>query len=262
MKIALIQMTIKEGDVRQNIERAIFLINKAASLKVQLVALPELWTTGYALENIFSLATSKENLGVIQVLQNLACKYNIHILGGTIPVKIGESLYNRAHFISKEGTILAAYDKIHLIPLLNEDKYFSAGEKICSFSFNGITCGILICYDLRFPELSRILTVKNRCKILFIPSEWPTARGEHWLILNRARAIENQLFICAINRVGSNEKTDFFGNSLIIDPYGNITEKGTTDKEEIIIGEIEFSMVDEVRGKIPSLMNRREGLYK
>lgn len=262
MKIALIQMSIVEGSIKQNIDKAIALIDRAISLKAKLIILPELWTTGYALKNIYDLAISDENTGVVPLLQNLAKKYNINILGGTIPVKTAKKLYNRAYFISNEGTTLAAYDKIHLIPLLNEDRYFSAGEKICSFVFDGIRCGILICYDLRFPELSRILTVRMGCKILFVPAQWPAIRGEHWSILNRARAIENQLFICAINSVGSNGTIDFFGHSLIIDPYGTVIAEGSSTNEEVITCEIDFSKVDEARKSIPSLKSRREELYK
>ena len=262
MKIALIQMTIVEGNIKQNIDKAIALINRAISLDADLIVLPELWTTGYSLENIYALAISEENIGALSLLQNLARKHNTYILGGTIPAIVGEKLYNRAYFISNEGTILATYDKIHLIPLLNEDRYFSSGGKICTFIFDGIRCGILICYDLRFPELSRILTVKMGCKILFVPSEWPATRGEHWLILNRARAIENQLFICAINRVGSNENIDFFGHSLIVDPNGTVIAEGSSINEEVITCEIDFSEVDNARENIPTLKNRREELYK
>lgn len=262
MKIALIQMEIIDGNVKLNVEKAISLIKKAVSLGAKIVALPELWTTGYDLKNIITLSTSKENLKALLLLQNFARSNDIYIVGGSIATNIGGYLYNRAYLISNNGSIVATYDKLHLIPLFKEDLYFSPGKKLCSYDLSNIKCGILICYDLRFPELARDLTIKKGCNILFIPSEWPSIRGEHWLVLNRARAIENQLYICAINRVGTNENINFFGNSLIIDPYGDIIARGPKNNEEVIVENIEISKVEEARETIPSLKGIRMELYK
>jgi len=182
MKVALIQMIIIDGNIKLNIEKARALIKKAATLNVQAVALPELWTTGYDLKNIKALASSSENLGALSMLVDLARTYNMYIFGGSIATKVDKNLYNRAYVIDTDGEIIATYDKLHLIPLFNEDLYFSQGNKICSIPFFNTKCGIQICYDLRFPEIARLLTIKEGCKILFIHAAWPTARGEHWIV--------------------------------------------------------------------------------
>jgi predicted amidohydrolase len=262
MKTGLIQMPIIEGNVKSNIECGLKLLNRAIAMKLDLIIFPELWTTGYALEDLRTLAVSEEHNKIVPLLQGLALRHKLHILAGTMPYYMNGNLFNRALFISSSGKILATYDKIHLVPMFNEDLYFTAGNHICSFILDGITCGILVCYDLRFPEQARVLTIKRGCKILFIPSEWPASRGEHWLTLNKARAIENQLFICATNRVGTNGKIDFFGHSLIIDPNGTIIAEGPPNEESIVIADIDFHLVEEVRNNIPALKNRRDDVYE
>jgi omega-amidase len=119
---------------------------------------------------------------------------------------------------------------------------------------------VMICYDIRFPELARTLALDG-AKILFVPAEWPHPRLHHWRTLLMARAIENQMFVVSCNRVGTSGSTHFFGHSLIIDPWGEIIAEGA-EHEEIITAALDLTEVDKVRGRIPVFEDRRPELYK
>ena len=142
---------------------------------------------------------------------------------------------------------------------MNEEKHLVAGNHVGQFELEGVQAGMMICYDIRFPELTRKLALGG-AKVLFIPAEWPHPRLHHWRTLLMARAIENQMYIVACNRVGVSEGTEFFGHSIIIDPWGEIIAEGSED-EMIITAELDLGLVDQVRQRIPVFEDRRPQLY-
>jgi predicted amidohydrolase len=142
---------------------------------------------------------------------------------------------------------------------MEEEKFLTSGDQIGSLDIEGIPAGVMICYDIRFPELARTLALAG-AQILFVPAEWPHPRLHHWRTLLMARAIENQMFVVACNRVGISGKTEFFGHSMIIDPWGEIIAEGG-EQEEIISASLQMSDVKQVRNKIPVFDDRRPEIY-
>ena len=141
-----------------------------------------------------------------------------------------------------------------------EDKYFKKGNEIVTFLLDGILCGIIICYDIRFLELTRILALKG-IEILFVVAQWPIERIEHWILLNRVRAIENQIFVVGVNACGMVENMKFGGNSIIVDPWGKVLCQLGKD-EEVLTIDLNLDELKEIREKINIYRDRRPELYK
>ncbi|MBR2563288.1 MAG: carbon-nitrogen family hydrolase [Paenibacillus sp.] len=261
MRVALIQGDIKLGDPEANHEHMKHLLERAVELHpdLKLAVLPELWNTGYALPQIHELA-DPEGQRSREWLSAFAQKHQISIVGGSIAEKREGQIYNTMYAYNEEGIELSRYDKLHLFRLMDEEKYFEPGAEPEMFEIgNGLTAGASICYDIRFPELARTLAL-NGARALIVPAEWPNPRLHHWRTLLTARAIENQMYVIACNRVGKEGDTEFFGHSMIIDPWGEIVAEGG-EGEEIVSGVIRPSLVDEVRGRIPVFEDRRPSIY-
>ena len=259
LKISLAQMDISLGKPSENLAKARSMIISAARQGSDIIVLPELWSTGYDLENAaaYSVPTDK---GIFSEISALAGEHNIHILGSCLSLLESGQFGNTAVFFSPNGEILGEYTKIHLFQLMNEHKYLSPGDHLTVVETSWGKSGLAICYDLRFPELFRAYVLSG-VKIVFLPSEWPHPRLTHWQILLRARAIENQMYVVACNRVGMSKDTRFFGHSCIVDPWGEIVIEAD-ENEKLLTAEIEMGKVDEVRAKIPVLTDRRPGIYK
>jgi predicted amidohydrolase len=160
---------------------------------------------------------------------------------------------------NRNGDIVAEYDKAHLFPLMDEPVYMQPGQSKNIFELDHVECGGVICFDLRFPEWIRA-HVLNGAKIMFIPAEWPKQRVDHWEILLQARAIENQCFVVAANRVGSDPDNEYNGHSMIISPWGEVYLSGE-EGEGIFYADIPLDEVDRVRNTIPIFRARRSELY-
>jgi omega-amidase len=260
MRVALIQMDIVLGDVAANRAKAAQLIIDGLQQGAELFILPEMWTTGYKLDAISSLAEPEDG-PTVSWLRQLARDKGIEIIAGSIPEACGSKVYNTSYAIGKDGEVVAKYRKIHLIGLMDEDRYISPGDaKPLLFPLSFGPAGIIICYDLRFTELPRSLALAGG-RALFVPAEWPSSRGQHWLILNEARAVENQQFVLAVNRVGHDAKNVFFGHSLLISPWGEILAQGSETEEEAVVADVDFAQVDEIRQKMPVFADRRPQYY-
>jgi predicted amidohydrolase len=182
------------------------------------------------------------------------------IVGSTLSALGGEKYGNTLTVFSPQGRMLAEYSKIHLFRLMQEEKYLTAGNQPVCVDLPFGRAGLAICYDLRFPELFRGYALAG-ADLVFLPSEWPRPRLSHWQTLVRARAIENQIFMVAVNRVGRDTANEFFGHSLVVDPWGEILTEGG-EGEELITVEIDPLKVQEARRKIPILQDRRPDVYK
>lgn len=161
--------------------------------------------------------------------------------------------------VNRDGELVGEYDKAHLFRLMDEHLHLSAGEGQNNFELGDIQAAGVICYDIRFPEWLRLHAL-NGAKVIFVSAQWPTARIDHWKTLLQARAIENQSFIIAVNRI-SHKKENFNGQSMVIEPWGEVLWTGS-EEEELAIVDVDFSKVDEVRQKIPVYDDRRPELYK
>ncbi|QPC46134.1 carbon-nitrogen family hydrolase [Mangrovibacillus cuniculi] len=257
MKIALIQADLTFGEPKINKEN-IELKLQSLDKDTEIVVLPELWTTAYDLTRLDEIADEHAKW-YYEVLQEWATTYTITLVGGSTVKKVNDVYTNHLAVASPTDGIIHTYDKAHLFRLMDEHLYLKDGHKESLFTINQTKAATLICYDIRFPEWSR-KAVRNGAEILFIVAEWPLKRLDHWRTLLIARAIENQCFVVACNRAGSDPQNVFAGHSLIIDPWGTIVSEGT-EKEEIIYGTIDSKQVQEVRSMIPIFEDRREDIY-
>jgi omega-amidase len=261
MKIGIIQMDIKLGNPDSNYKKVTTLTEEIMQQKERpgVIVLPELWTTGYAFNQIEHIA-SIEGKESADFLGKLSKHYGVWFVGGSIIASTSRGYVNRAQVINPNGELIAIYDKIHLFGLMNEDNYFVNGEKIDIFNLNGITSSCVICYDIRFCELIRKIAL-SKVELLFVSAEWPHPRLDHWRTLLMARAIENQMYVVACNRVGKSGENIFIGHSMVINPWGKILGELIEEKEGFLIVDIDLSIVEEVRNKIPVFNDRRPEVY-
>lgn len=257
MKIGCIQLNVRFGKVEENFERAEACIREAAAKGAELVVLPEMWNTGYALKQLEEIA-DVDGARTKQFLKSLATELNIHIVGGSVAVKYGDKFYNTMYVVDNTGEFVGEYSKAHLFRLLDEHLYLDAGDEMNNFSLGELDAAGVICYDIRFPEWLRAHALAG-AKVLFIPAQWPSDRIEHWQTILRARAIENQCFVVAVNRTARNVE-NYNGHSMIIEPWGEVLWTGG-ETEEVAVIDVDFSKIEEVRARISVYEDRRPNLY-
>lgn len=258
VKIGCIQLNVGFGKVEENFARAEEKIREAASLGAEIIVLPEMWNTGYALEKLPELA-DVDGERTKAFLHGLSKELGVHIVGGSVSIKKEDKFYNTTYTFNKDGEQVGEYSKAHLFRLMDEHLYLEAGDSMNRFQLGDIEAAGVICYDIRFPEWLRAHALDG-AKVLFVPAQWPTPRIDHWKTLLQARAIENQCFVIAVNRI-ANKVENFNGQSMVIQPWGEVLWVGAED-EEVAIIDVDFSIVDEVRGRIPVYEDRRPGLYE
>jgi omega-amidase len=258
LKISCIQFDITFGNPELNFKRMREKIEVAALEQPDIMVLPELWTTGYDLTRLDEIA-DREGKETLSFLTQMAKEKNVHIVGGSIAKRTNEGVYNTMYIITKEGSLVTEYSKLHLFKLMDEHHYLQAGSGEGMFKLNDINCAGFICYDIRFPEWIRKHT-SGGAEIIFVVAEWPSPRLSHWRSLLISRAIENQCYVVACNRAGKDPKNEFAGHSMIIDPWGEIIAEAT-DAETILSGEISTDKVQSVRKQIPIFLDRRPEFY-
>ncbi|SKC86265.1 carbon-nitrogen family hydrolase [Maledivibacter halophilus] len=259
-RISLIQMDVSFENPSANFRKAEGFIEEAMKDKPDFICLPETWNTGFfPKEELEKLADENGNT-TKKFLSKLSKKHNVNIIGGSVAVKRGDQVYNTSYIFNREGTLVAEYDKIHGFSPSGENEYFKGGENLCVFEIDGVKAGIVICYDLRFLELIRSLALKG-IDILFLPAQWPHPRLNHWKTLSVARAIENQMFVAAVNALGTNGKLEMCGNSMIIDPWGNILVNAE-EEEKIVTSVVDFEIVKDIRNRINVFKDRKPHLYQ
>ena len=255
IRVALIQMDIELGKPEINLHRGIDFIYHAVDLGSDIILLPELFTTGFS-SNLKDLSEDIEGR-TVKALMEICRKENVTITG-SFPEKSGDGIYNSMPVITPDG-VIGIYRKIHLFGGMNEQNYFRPGSDVKVFRTSLGNLGCMICYDIRFPELARKITLLG-ADVILISAEFPHPRLNHWKILLKARAIENQLFVCAVNRVGKDNENSFFGHSMVVSPWGDVIVEGR-EKEEILIADLDLDEVVDARKSLPVLEDRREDVY-
>lgn len=260
LQVCLLQMHVEAGDPDANYERVGLMLEEAVTgaIKPDIVMLPEMWNTGYALDRIGQLA-DKRGERTLAMLSEWCGRHGVNAVAGSVAVLRDGDVRNTAYVLDRSGGLVTDYSKIHLFRLMQEEKHLTAGERPGQVVIEGAQAGLMICYDIRFPELCRTLALGG-AKVLFVPAQWPNPRLHHWRTLLTARAIENQMYVVACNRVGESEGASFFGHSMVIDPWGEIVAEGD-DSEQLLRAEINLGLVDEVRARIPVFEDRRPSLY-
>lgn len=259
MKIALLQMAIQEGRPKLNRQNLLKWLDEADLRGVDVLVLPELWDTGYALSDLADCA-DKEGETAQAFLSHLAKKYEVAVIGGSIARESQGTFFNTSYSFDQNGHLVNQYDKVHLFGLMGEDKHLAAGRLDSHFTLGGIEMSQVICYDIRFPEWLRKQMAKGS-QLLVVPAQWPSSRIMQWKILLQARAIENQAYVVAVNRTGEGLLDTFNGHSLVIDPLGKVVFEADA-QEGVSVVTIDLEAVESVRGQIPVFADRRLDLYQ
>lgn len=262
MKVAIYQMDLLAGQPKENRKRVKEWVEQVTEKEeLDILVLPEMWTTAYTLPDLPTIL-ERDQEDTESFLQQLAEENDVHLVGGSVAVREGKKVYNRSYVINKNGETAYTYDKIHLVPMLDEHLYLTEGESpVRIFELDGRKMGVVICYDLRFPELIRSLALQG-AEVVFVVAEWPIARERHWEVLQQARAIENQLFVVSCNRVGTYDGVQFAGKSMVINPWGEIVEKGSNEQEETLITTLDLNEVVRIRKEVPVFSSRLPHLYE
>lgn len=217
MKLAIAQTNIHFEQQTKNLFVAMEWIEKAAQKHADCILFPEMSFTGFSMHASFLAALAPE---AILEMQNLARYHHIAIGFGYVASNLNGKYENHYMLCDKSGNTILDYTKIHPFSYTHEDAYYCGGKEIITQTLETIPISVLICYDLRFPEVFR-LAAKNAALII-VPANWLKKRSEHFQLLLRARAIENQVYILGINCVGTQEGMQFLGNSCLVNPEGEI----------------------------------------
>lgn len=265
INIALLQMDVDYCNLKNNYEKVNMMFTETMSSypNTDIIVLPEDWSTGFSDEMFHNQEEYVENEDgrSINFLKSLALKYKVWVIGGSIGTLHNDGeMRNTTYIIDRNGRVIGDYSKIHLYSDMDEDFKLKHGNKADIYQIEDAKVGLMICYDIRFPELARIYSIKGS-NVLFVTSEFPLPRTNHWRTLLMARAIENQVFVVACNRVGDGPMGTYIGHSMIIDPWGEIIAEAGED-ECIVYGSIDLSMVDIIRDTIHVFRDRRNGTYK
>lgn len=261
MNIKVFQLKIEPADVTYNEQNIKSWFNKHMQQNTDVVVLPEMWNNGYALSQLDILADTNLNRSY-EFIKKLALQYNVDIVAGSVSNKRNGQVYNTAFTVLKDGTLVNVYDKVHLVPMLNEPAYLAPGEAVPEpyKLSNGVQSTQIICYDLRFPELLRYPAAEG-CEIAFYVAQWPQARLKHWQSLIQARAIENDMYVVGCNACGDNGNTQYAGHSMVVNPNGEILEE-VSGTEKCLTLSLDLDKVRQQRSAIPVFENRRKALYK
>ena len=261
MKFAAAQIACALGDVAANIARMREFCVRAKKEDVELIVFPEASDTGYSMPVIRELAKPWTE-GAVPALRQMAKEFALTVVAG-VSERDGDQVYNTQAFIDPKGEIRASYRKTHLfvLPPNDESSCYAPGDKFVSVTAGGFNFGLSICYDLRFPEVSRALALDHGANVLRVSSAWPLPRVEHLRALAIARAIENQCYLVLANRTGVDAGVTCCGMSAIIDPSGVVLASASGEREELLIADISEEVVRSIRERMPVFEHRRPKLY-
>jgi len=218
---AIIQREIIPNDPAGNLFATLDLLNRCAQQEVDLIVLSELWCTGLLDPTdpaSLELAESMDG-PTIEALQEFSASNSVNLVAGSLAIQEKDKLRNRSLVFNRSGEIVLQYDKIHLFSQMGEDRVFSPGETPSAVEIDGVGIGVMICYDLRFPDLARQLT-RSGCEVIVVPAMWPEVRINQWEILLRGRAVENQVYMIGANGLANQGGMFFPGHSFIVSSTG------------------------------------------
>ena len=258
LTIALAQMDVLTGQPDANLARARDFAAQAQDAGADLLLLPELWFNGYDLERAEERAAPLGEGGFAH-MADLAREFGLHMAGSLLERHDGGAS-NTAVLYAPDGSLLGSYRKIHRFRLMQEHRYLAPGDHatLCPTPWGPV--GLAICYDLRFPELFRVMALAGAVLFL-VPAQWPVRRVEAWLLLARARAVENELIVAACNRVGDDGEATFPGRSLVVDPWGNVLVQGD-DRERLLIARADLREIRKARRYLTVYEDRRPDAYR
>ena len=255
MKVALLQTDIAWEDVEENHRRAERLLAEAAGGGARLAILPEMFSTGFSMD---SQRIAQSPGGPSEsFLREQAKSRNLWILA-SIPEAGEPSPRNVALLVSPQGTV-TRYAKIHPFSFAGEHEHYGAGDRVVTAEVEGVRVTPFVCYDLRFPEGFRAAAADT--DLFAVVANWPDERREHWRVLLRARAIENQAYVAGVNRVGDGGRLHYAGDSAGVSPLGETLAEGD-DRERVLFFESDPAAVRKLRERFPALNDRRPEAYR
>ncbi|XP_072938162.1 omega-amidase NIT2 isoform X3 [Epargyreus clarus] len=267
IKIALVQLSVGP-DKAKNIAAAVNEIHKAKQNGAHLVALPECFNSPYGTKYFEEYAEEVPAGDTSRALSRAAAEAGVCVVGGTVPERCGERLYNTCTVWDGSGKLLAQHRKMHLFDIdipnkitFKESEVLSAGNQLTMFEFEGFKVGLGICYDLRFPEMAHLMAQKG-CSLLIYPGAFNMTTGpKHWELLARARATDQQLWVALVSPARDvSAGYVAWGHSALVDPWGAVVHQ-LDEKPGTLYGDIELSTVEEVRSQIPIRRQRRTDIY-
>ena len=262
MRISMLQMNIKLNSPRENFAHAEELVRKAALQHPDVITLPETWTTGFAPEGNIGDFADQDCAQVRETFSALAKELHVNIIAGSVVNRKPDGhLYNTACVFDREGKMIAQYDKVHLYSPAGEDKTFRAGNSPCNFTLDGVPCSLVICYDIRFPELFRAMAVRG-AKLIFLPAQFNMKTGPaHWDMSLRMRAVDNEVFVAGASAARYDGFSyECWGHSAVADPFGELIAQ-CDEKEQILYADINLDRVEEVRASLPTFNCLRRDVY-
>ena len=269
MRVAAVQMS-SIPEFRANLACADALVRRAAADGAELVLLPEKWT---CLGTAADLAAGAQRLDgpAVTWARETAAELGIDLVAGSLAEEVpgADRNANTCVHVGPDGEVRATYRKVHMFDVTVDGTRYEESaseapgdELVVSAAANGVGLGLTICYDLRFPELHRILALRG-ARILLVPSAftWATTL-QHWEVLLRARAIEDQCFVIAANQHSEHVPgMRSGGHSMIVDPWGVVLARAGADADAVVLGDLDLDLVDAVRSSLPSLAHRRPSAY-
>ncbi len=265
-KIALCQMATFM-DKEDNKAKAKKLVDQAAANGAQVVVLPEMWNTPYSNNYFRPFAEPQDGL-TVKFLSDLAKDNDIYLIGGSISELDDDKVYNTSYSFDRQGNIIGKHRKVHLFDIdveggirFMESDTLTAGDETTVIDTEYGKIGVAICYDVRFPELSRNMALAG-AKMIVLPAAFNMTTGPaHWDLTMRARALDNQVYFAACSPARDEDGVYVaYGNSCIASPWGEFIAHAE-DKETIIYGDIDFDYVDSIRQQLPLLKHRKKDLY-
>lgn len=267
-KVAVCQMRVTESK-EENLLRAREMIARAAASGARLVVLPEMFTCPYVAKLFPSYAESYPQGPSLQMLSQVAREEGVYLVGGSIPEKDGEKIYNSSFIFAPDGTLLGRHRKMHLFDVelasglrVRESSTLAAGNKVTVVQWEFGYLGVAVCYDVRFPELMRLMVLKG-AQVVAIPAAFNMTTGPaHWELVFRLRAVDNQAYF-----IGASPARDpgapyvAYGHSLVVDPWGQVVARAA-EGEEVLVAEVDLSRVEKIRQELPLLRHRREDIYR
>ncbi|MDD3169431.1 MAG: carbon-nitrogen hydrolase family protein [Eubacteriales bacterium] len=265
-QLALCQMRVAM-EKKSNLDAAESMIREAAGKGAEVIALPEMFNCPYSNKYFREYAETQEG-ETVQFLSDLAKKLKIYLVGGSIPELEEDKVYNTSFSFDKEGEIIGKHRKIHLFDIdvkggirFMESETLTSGEHVTMLDTEFCKIGVAICYDVRFPELFRKMTLDG-AKLVILPGAFNMTTGPaHWDLTMRARALDNQIYFAAVSPARDTEGPyQAYGNSCVVNPWGEFSGKSDA-RESIVYAQIDLDFVEEIRNQLPLLKHRKPDFY-
>jgi omega-amidase len=266
LQIALCQMKVGP-DKAQNMKNAVKFI-KEAGQKADLVVLPEMFNCPYQTDQFPLYAEVAEESPTLEAVSQAAQKAKVYLVAGSIPEREEGRIYNTSFIYNPDGELIGRHRKMHLFDIdvpgqiqFKESETLTPGNEVTVVETDFGKLGVAICYDIRFPELSRLMTLQG-AELLIFPGAFNLTTGPaHWEILSRVRALDNQVYLATCSPARDEEASYVaYGHSLVADPWGDVVGEAG-EVEGILYLDLDPTRVDEVRQELPLLKNRRKDLY-